>query len=87
MINKTSIPRSHSSHGGTLYYVYEVPKDEYYYSRKLSTVEHQSHQVTTSVNKKRYIESSQGQISKINSADFVCDGMNDNCLLFFVVLV
>lgn len=53
MINKPSIPRSHSSHGGTLYYVYEIPKDEYYYSRKVATVEHQSQQVTTSVNKKR----------------------------------
>lgn len=52
MINKTSIPRSHSSHGGTLYYVYEVPKDEYYYSKKVATVEQQK-QVTTAVNKKR----------------------------------
>lgn len=34
MINKTSIPRSQSSHGGTLYYVYEVPKDEYQHYRK-----------------------------------------------------
>lgn len=54
MINKTSIPRSHSSHGGTLYYVYEVPKDEYFYSKKVPTVEHyQAQQVTTSVTRKR----------------------------------
>ena len=38
MINKTSIPRSNSSHGGTLYYVYEIPVDEYHYSRKASSV-------------------------------------------------
>lgn len=54
MINKPTIPRSQSSHGGTLYYVYEVPKDEYYYSRKV-TAEQQHHQqqqvTTTTVNK------------------------------------
>lgn len=38
MINKTSIPRSNSSHGGTLYYVYEIPVDEYQYSKKASLI-------------------------------------------------
>lgn len=33
MINKTNISPSQSSHGGTLYYVYEIPKDEYQYEK------------------------------------------------------
>lgn len=33
MINKTTISPSQSSHGGTLYYVYEIPRDEYHYEK------------------------------------------------------
>lgn len=33
MINKTTISPSQSSHGGSLYYVYKIPKEEYNYKR------------------------------------------------------
>lgn len=33
MINKSTISPSQSSHGGNLYYVYEIPKDEYHYRK------------------------------------------------------
>jgi hypothetical protein len=33
MIQKSRIPRSNSSHGGNLYYVYEIPKSEYHYKK------------------------------------------------------
>lgn len=52
MINKSSIPRSHSSHGGTLYYVYEIPKDEYYYSRKVTKPSEQRATTPSVVNKR-----------------------------------
>lgn len=33
MIHKSTISPSQSSHGGTLYYVYRIPKDEYHYQK------------------------------------------------------